>query len=102
MPNLLMETQHHLGREEAARRLKEKFSVVHATYSSRVNNLQENWTDHTFSFSFDTMGMGVSGTVIVEDASVRLDVELPFAAILFKGAIEQRIRQEISDLLERD
>jgi len=72
---------------------------VRARYDSHVNNLQEEWIDHTFSFGFKAMGMGISGTVQVEDASVKLDAELPLAAMLFKRSIEQQIRHELSGLL---
>jgi hypothetical protein len=99
MPQLTMETAHSLGREEAARRLKEKFLAVRDRYGSHVDNLRENWTDHTFSFGFKAMGMGISGTVQVEDGIVKLKAELPLAAMLFKGSIERQIRQELSGLL---
>ncbi len=99
MPRFTMETSHSLSREEATRRLKEKFITVRDRYGSHVDNLNENWTDHTFYFAFKAMGMGVTGTVQVEDASVILDVRLPLAIMLFKSAIERQIRQELNGLL---
>jgi hypothetical protein len=99
MPRITLETAHSLGREEAARRLKEKFGAVRAKYISHVNSLQEEWVDHTFSFGFKAMGMGISGTVQVEDATVMLVAVLPLAAMLFKRSIEQQIRHELSGLL---
>jgi hypothetical protein len=45
------------------------------------------------------MGMGINGTVKVEDRSVQLDAQLPLAAMFFKSAIEQRIQQELAGLL---
>jgi hypothetical protein len=99
MPRITMETLHKLGREEAARRLKDKFSAVRALYGAQVNNLRETWTDHTLSFGFKTMGMGVSGTVHVGESNVKLDCDLPLAAFLFKGTIEQRIHEELGDIL---
>ena len=99
MPRITMETAHNLGRDEAARRLKEKFGSVRSKYGSQVNNLQEEWVDHTFSFGFKAMGMGVSGTVHVEDDTIKLNAVLPMAAMLFKKSIEQQINQELSGLL---
>jgi hypothetical protein len=99
MPRLTMETPHALGQDEALRRLREKFDSVRAQHGDQVKNLNEEWTDHTLNFSFNAMGMGVSGAVKVEDSAVKLDAELPFAAMLFKGAIENRIRAELGDLL---
>jgi hypothetical protein len=99
MPRLTMETSHGLGREEAIRRLKEKFGAVRASYGSQVNDLQEQWDDHRFSFGFKTLGMDIAGTVQVEDASVKLSLDLPLVAMLFKGTIQEHIRREIGELL---
>jgi putative polyhydroxyalkanoate system protein len=99
MPKLTMQTAHSLGRDEAARRLKAKFDAVRNRYASRVNDLQESWTDHTFSFAFKAMGMGITGAVKVEDESVQINAQLPLAATFFKSAIERQIQQELSGLL---
>ena len=99
MPRLALETPHTIGQEEAARRLKKKVAAVRAIHGDRVNNLHEEWQDHTLSFAFQTMGMSVSGTVAVESDRVKLDASLPFAAIMFKGMIEQQIRKEMDGLL---
>jgi hypothetical protein len=99
MPQINMEAQHRLGRDEAARRLREKFDHVRSRYGDQVNGLQESWTDHTLSFGFKAMGFAVSGTVLVEDALVRLRANLPLAAMFFKGSIESKIREELGGLL---
>ncbi|MGW8256504.1 MAG: polyhydroxyalkanoic acid system family protein, partial [Thermoguttaceae bacterium] len=99
MPRISLEMPHKLGREEVLRRIKDKFAEVHNQYGEMVNNFQENWVDHTHSFSFQAMGMAVSGSVQVEDSLVKLNADLPFAAMLFKGTIEQRIREEMDSLL---
>ena len=99
MPRLTMETSHTLGREEATRRLKEKFDIVRRDYGSQVSNLHEEWTDHTLSFGFKSMGMKVEGTVEVGGDCVKLDTKLPMAAAMFKGMIKTKIRGELGNLL---
>ncbi len=99
MPRLTMETQHALGRDEALRRLKDKFSFVRDNYGNQVKDLHEEWNGDTLSFGFKATGMKVSGTVAVEDACVKLDAKLPMAAMLIKGMIQKRIREELGDLL---
>jgi hypothetical protein len=99
MPQINMETPHQLGRDEAIRRLKDKFDHVRSQFGEQVNQLRESWEDHTFSFGFKTMGMGVTGTVHVEESLVKLKAEIPLAAMLFKGSIEKRIREELGGLL---
>jgi hypothetical protein len=99
MPKMSLEVSHGLGQAEAAQRLKAKFAAIRAEYQSQVKELREEWLDHTLSFAFQAMGMAISGTVAVEPEKVRLAANLPFAAMLFKGTIEERIRQEVGGLL---
>jgi len=99
MPQLSLDIPHLLGQDEAARRLKEKFAAAHAEYRDRVSDFKEQWCDHTFSYAFKVLGMAVSGTIAVEEKRVRMATDLPLAAMFFKGAIEDRIRQEVGALL---
>jgi putative polyhydroxyalkanoate system protein len=99
MPQITMESPHALGRDEALKRLRDKFDSARSKFGSQVRDLNEQWTDHTLNFSFSAMGMGISGTVKVEDSAVKLNADLPMAASFFKGAIESRIRAELGDLL---
>ena len=99
MPQLLLDIPHSLGQEEATRRLKEKFAAAQSKYLGHVSNFREEWQDHTFSFGFHALGMAVTGTVAVGDTIVKLSTTLPLAAAMFRGTIEQRIRQEVGDLL---
>ena len=99
MPRVIVETSHALGRQEAVRRLKEKFSAVSATHQDKVGDLHKEWNENTLSFGFRAAGMKIAGTVTVEDSEVKLAAKLPLAAIMFKGMIEERIREELGDLL---
>lgn len=99
MPRLTMEASHALGQEEALRRLKEKFTVAKATYQGQFKDLHEEWRENTLSFSFRAAGMKVAGTVTVEASEVKLDTQLPLPAMMFKGMIRQRVREELSRLL---
>jgi hypothetical protein len=102
MPKLSLAIPHSLGREEAARRLKDGFAAARAEFRDHVSQLREEWFDHNFSFAFQALGMAVSGTVAVEHESVKLAAQLPMAAMLLKGPIEARIRHEVGTLLAPD
>jgi hypothetical protein len=90
-----MQISHSLGREEATRRIKEQLAKV----GELVSDMDQQWQDHTLTFRFKAMGFGVEGTLVVEDAVVKIDVKLPLAAAMIKGMIEQRLRQEVAGLL---
>ena len=99
MPQLSLDIPHLLGQDEAARRLKEKFAAARTEYQNNVSDFREEWRDHSFSFAFRVLGMAVSGTIAVEQERVRLATDLPLAAMFFKAAIEDRVRQEVGALL---
>ena len=100
MPRLIMEVPHVLGKEEAARRLRDKFDSVRGSFGGQVNDLVETWDGDRLDFGFSTMGMKVAGNVTVGEQDVKMAADLPFAAMMFKGMIESRIRGELGQLLE--
>jgi hypothetical protein len=99
MARLSMTTPHTLGRDEARRRLKEKLDVVRAKYGHQASDLREAWGDYSLSFGFKARGMTIDGTMDIDDAEVRLAADVPFAVVLFKRTIENRIRAELGTLL---
>ena len=99
MPQLSVDIPHELTPGEAARRLEEKFAAARAEYQDRVSDLEQKWSDNIFSFAFRVLGMAISGTIAVEPQFVRLAANLPLAAMLFRGTIEEHIRREMGDLL---
>jgi len=99
MAKLNMEIPHELGREEATHRLKHGFGSLQRGFPGQVSDVTEQWDGHDLTFGFKVMGMKVAGNVAVEESAVKLDAQLPMAASLFKGTIEQRIREQLGRLL---
>lgn len=95
MPKLSMEVPHTLGRDEAARRLKVQIERAR----SKVSDLQDDWQGDTLNFKLQAMGFKVGGAMEVQDSAVIIDADLPLAALMVKGMIEQRIRQELGTVL---
>jgi hypothetical protein len=99
MPRLNLTIPHLLTADEAKQRLADKLAAALAEHGNRLGNFSQQWQDHTLSFAFQVMGMSIDGTMVVEPGRVNLDASLPFAAAMFKGAIESRLRQEVAALL---
>ena len=99
MPRVTVETPHALTQEEAMRRLKERARLLKDMFQGKFSDLHEEWNGNTFSFGFKTMGMTISGTGTVGASHVKLDTELPLAAMLFKGMIQTRVNEELGKLL---
>jgi len=96
MPSLKLAFPHQLGQEEAVARLKNLLTKVKDKYQDQVSNLSESWNENTLTFSFTTYGFKVAGDVIVEPTEVRLDGQIPFAAMVFIGKIESALREQLA------
>jgi hypothetical protein len=99
MPSMNVVVPHALGQEEAAARLKGLLEKVKEKYGGQISNLVESWGENSGEFSFSAMGFKTSGTIQVESNEVRIDGHLPLAAALFKGRIEEAIREQITKTL---
>ena len=95
MPGFKIDVPHQLGQDEATARLKGFFEKVRQKYQSQVTDLEEIWSDNTLEYSFKTYGFAIKGTGTVEPEAVSFQGDLPFAAVAFRGKIEQSIREEL-------
>lgn len=99
MPSVKVNVSHELGQDEALNRLRGFLEKVKQRYQNQVSDLQESWVENALDFAFKTYGFHIKGRMTVEPADVKLDGQIPFAAMMFKGKIEQTIRDEIHRIL---
>lgn len=99
MPSFAMTVPHRLTQEEALGRIQRMLGEMKQQYGNQVTDLTETWNGHTGEFSMTAMGMKISGKVAVEPGEVKLNGNLPFAAVPFKGQIEKLIREQATQLL---
>lgn len=99
MPKLTIEIPHDLGKEEATRRLQERFHNIKQDFGEQIRDLEEQWNGHSLQFGFRTFGLKISGLVESQPAEVRVSADLPMAAMMFRGAIERQIRDELTKML---
>lgn len=95
MPSFSTEVAHDLGREAATDRLKLFLDKVRERYKDQVASLSGEWQGSVLNFSLTTYGINVSGTLTVEDRVARLEGTLPFAAMPFRGKIQESIASEL-------
>ncbi len=99
MPGFSTKVPHQLGQEAARQRLESFLDTVREKYKDQVKNVEGQWNDHKLDFSFTTFGMKISGIMTVEEDHVLMDGTIPFAAIAFRGQIEQSIRDGLEKAL---
>lgn len=99
MPEMKLSVPHRLNQDEAAARIKGLIKQVQAQYADKVSNLKESWEGNKGTFSFEVMGFPISGTLHIESSEVLMIGQIPFAAMPFKGMIENTLKQKMTGLL---
>jgi hypothetical protein len=99
MPSLSISIPHALGTEEAVSRLKTFFQKLKERHADKVSNLEEQWEGNKLSYAFSTYGFNIKGDLDVEPGEIKVNGSLPFAAMMFKGKIEQAVREELEKQL---
>lgn len=91
MPTFRTEVPHQLGQQQAVARLKQFLDQVRDEYKDLVSSLQGTWAENVLTFSLQTYGFQIDGTLTVGEESALLAGQLPLAASVFRGKIEQSI-----------
>ncbi|MBA4017996.1 MAG: hypothetical protein C0483_12550 [Pirellula sp.] len=99
MPKFNTSVPHTLGKEKAKTSLKGFFEKAKEFGSKDASDVQEDWskwdTDGILAFSFKTFGIAIKGLITVLEDKVNIEGEIPFAAMMFKGKIEEGFREKI-------
>ena len=99
MPKIQLTVDHNLGQEAAKARIASLIADSRSRFAGHVSNVAESWNGHVDSFSFDAMGLAISGSLEVQPARVLIEVNLPWAAYPLKGRIENEILTHARQLL---
>jgi hypothetical protein len=99
MPSFHVAVPHVLGQETARARLEKFLDNVQRDYSAHVSDVSSQWNANQLAFQFLASGLRISGTLDVADSQVEVSGPLPFAALLFRGQIESKIRENLAQLL---
>jgi hypothetical protein len=99
MPSYSVSVQHGLGQPAARQRVDAFLEAVIRDYAQSISDVDGHWTENRLAFRFVTMGLSISGMLVVEESLVAVSGPLPLAAALFRGRIEKQIREELQRLL---
>jgi hypothetical protein len=98
---LIISIPHHLGREEAVRRIKTGLGTVRAHYALWFTIHEESWTGDRLNFNVSSLGQTASGILDIADDHVRLEVTLPWLLAKLAEKFTPAIRKEGTLLLEK-
>ena len=97
--SLIVSIPHHLGKEEALRRLKTGLAEVGTSFGYLFSVKEQMWTGDHLRFQVSALGQSASGSIDVANDHVRLEVFLSWFLAKLVGTIQPLIRKEGTLLL---
>jgi hypothetical protein len=98
---LVVSVPHHLGRDEAARRLKEGLRFAREKYGAFVSIEEERWTGDDLVFRISALGQAANGAMNVTDTDVTVSVQLPWLLARFAEKVQTVLQKQGHLLLEK-
>ena len=100
MEPLVVTIPHELGKEEALRRVRSALGKASSSFPV-LKVEQETWSGDRMDFRIRALGQLASGSVQVEDRSVRLEVTLPRLLHKFAESVQRTVQGRGRILLEK-
>jgi len=98
---LVVSISHHLGKEEAIRRIKSGLAHVRSTFGTHLAGVQETWSAERCDFRVALLGQTATGNIEVSDDRVRLEVVLPWVLAVLAEKAQRLIKKEGQLMLEK-
>jgi hypothetical protein len=98
---LVVSIPHRLGRQEAARRLKDGLGRARTNFGHLMTIDDESWNGDRLSFRLRALGQSASGVIDVQEDHLRLEVSLPWLLAKISEKLVPAIRREGTLLLEK-
>ena len=94
MPKVTVTVPHALSLEEAAERARPALEKTVADFEGR--DLAITWNGPAAEFTFNSLAFTIKGRVAIEAAQVTVEVDLPFAAMMFKDKAQRAIAKNLT------
>ncbi len=102
MPLIQFNLPHALEPDDVAARLKKYLARLRERNEPKFLVKTEVWNGNHLTCSFSSYSFAMNAEIRVEPKELGFEVNIPFAAIMFKGQIEQRLRDELTKLLSTE
>jgi hypothetical protein len=100
-PPLVVSIPHHLGKDDAVRRLRSGLGKTQSNFGHLFTVQEEVWNGHRLQFRISALGQVASGIIDVADDHVRLELVLPWLLAKVAEAIQPLIRKEGRLMLDK-
>ncbi len=96
-----IELNHNLEKDRGIICAEKIFKQLSEEYKDEFSDLKQNTNGNIINFSFRIRGMNINGEITVEKEKVIIESKLPFAARMFQGLIENKIKENADKMISQ-
>jgi hypothetical protein len=101
MSPLTIDVPHHLGRDGAKARMQSRVGELASHMPGGMAEVTSSWTSpYEMALRIGAMGQSIAARLEVEEARVRVHLELPPMLAMFSGMIGNAVREGGARMLE--
>lgn len=98
MPKINVAIAHELPPQDVVEKVKPALEKTVNDFQG--HDFQIDWSDTSAKFQFKSMAFTITGTMRIDEKQVSVELDLPFAAMMFKEKAKQAITKNITRALE--
>ncbi len=97
MPKVSVAVDHNMAPEE----VKQKAGpmIEKSIKDFQGHGLEVEWSDMTAQFHFKSLAFTIHGTIAIDPKQIVVEVDLPFAALLYKDRVQKGIAKNLARAL---
>ena len=99
MPAIDFTLPHSFDPDEVVSRLQAFIGKLKDRNDAKFMVRSEEWSGHELKCSFSSFSFPMDAVMQVEPNQLKFHIDIPFAAMMFKGQIEQKLREELAKVL---
>jgi len=92
---------HKLTPIDARNRIDSGFGKVQEQIGGKGVQVDQQWTGDRMDFTASTMGQKITGNLLIEDSSVKIEVDLPWFLAKLSGTVQEKLKKGTQILLEK-
>lgn len=100
MPKVSVTVPHELDPDEVVQRAGPYVEKIVEDFQG--DDLEIQWEGRAADFSFTSLTFNIKGAVAVTDNDITVNVDLPFAAMIFKDKVEKAINKNLTRAVQVD
>ena len=94
MPTVSTSVPHNFTAEEVIQRSEPYIEKLVNDFEGK--DFEIDWNGNNADFSFKSLAFKISGRVAVTDETIGVDVDLPFAAMMFKDKVQRALTKNLT------